>query len=156
MSEVRKRLESMGIELPEMSAPVASYAPYAVVGNMVFISGVLPFKEGKLLHIGKVGARAGDAVSFEQAQSAARQCTINALASLEAAVGDLDKVKRIVRLEGYVASEPGFTDQHKVMNAASELVAGVFGEKGVHSRIAVGVAALPLGAPVEIAVIAEI
>ena len=156
MSEARKKLEAMGIELPAPAAPVASYAPYAVMGNMVFISGVLPFREGKLLHAGKVGARAGDDVSFEQAQTAARQCAINAIASLEAAVGDLDKVKRIVRLEGYVASESGFTEQHEVMNAASALVAEVFGEKGVHSRIAVGVAALPLGAPVEIALIAEI
>lgn len=156
MSEARKKLEAMGIELPAPAAPVASYAPYAVAGNMVFVSGVLPFKEGELLFTGRVGARAGDAVSFDEARAAARQCAVNAIASLEAAVGDLDSIRRIVRLEGYVASESGFTGQHKVMNAASELVVEAFGEKGVHSRIAVGVAALPLGAPVEIAVIAEI
>jgi len=152
MSEVRKRLESMGIRLPKVTAPVASYVPYVVSGNLVFVSGVLPFEDGELLFTGRVGQK----VSFEQAQAAARRCATNLIASLEAAAGDLDDVKRIVRLEGYVASEPGFTDQHKVVNAASELVAEVFGERGVHSRIAVGVAAIPLGAPVEISAIAEI
>ena len=152
MSEVEKRLAAHGIEIPGMLAPVAAYVPFVKSEGFVFISGALPMKAGKLL----VAGRVGESISLEEAQNAARQCAVNAMASLKAAVGDLDRVERIIKIEGYVASAPAFTEQHLVVNAASELFAMAFGEAGKHSRIAVGVTSLPLGAPVELAVTAKI
>lgn len=150
MSEIEKRLESLGIKLPEVSKPVASYVPYVVFGDFVFVSGSLPFEDGEL----KIKGRLGEQVSLEDGIKAARICAINALASLKSAVGNLDKVSRILRLEGFVASHPDFDQHPKVVNGASELIVQVFGEKGAHSRFAVGCASLPLGAPVEIGLIA--
>lgn len=150
MSEIEKRLESLGIKLPEVSKPVASYAPYVVFGNFVFVSGNLPFEGGEL----KIKGKLGEQVSLEEGIKAARICAINALASLKSAVGNLDKVNRILRVEGFVASTPDFDQHPKVVNGASELVVQVFGERGTHSRFAVGCASLPLGAPVEIGLIA--
>jgi len=152
MSEIEKKLAEMGVEIPEMTAPVASYVPFVETGGLVFISGALPLAGGKLLASGRVG----EDVSLEEAQAAARQCAVNALGSLKAVAGALDKVERIIKLEGYVASAPSFTDQHLVMNAASDLIVEVFGEAGKHARIAVGVASLPLGAAVELAVVARV
>lgn len=152
MSEVEKRLEVLGIRLPEVSKPVASYVPYVVFGNFVFVSGNLPFESGEL----KIKGRLGEGVSLEEGIRAARICAVNALASLKHAVGDLDKVAAIVRVEGFVASTPEFDQHPKVVNGASELIVQVFGEKGVHSRFAVGCASLPLGAPVEIGLIAAV
>lgn len=150
MSEIEKRLESLGIKLPEVSKPMASYVPYVVFGNFVFVSGNLPFEGGEL----KIKGKLGEQVSLEEGIKAARICAINALASLKSAVGNLDKVNRILRVEGFVASTPDFDQHPKVVNGASELVVQVFGERGTHSRFAVGCASLPLGAPVEIGLIA--
>lgn len=151
MSEVEKRLERMGIALPGLAAPVAAYVPFVAANGLVFISGQLPMKEGRLVAKGIVGHD----VSLDEAQAAARQCAINAMAALKSAAdGNIDRIVRIVKLEGYVASAPSFTDQHLVMNAASELFVEAFGEAGKHSRIAVGTTSLPLGAAVELGVIA--
>jgi enamine deaminase RidA (YjgF/YER057c/UK114 family) len=142
------RLEELGITLPELAAPVASYVPYVVSGNQVFIAGQLPFQNGALLHPGKVPVD----VTVEQASEAARQCGVNILAALnEACEGNLDQVARCVRLEGYVACSDDFTRQSLVMNAASGLMEAVFGERGRHTRVAVGTNSLPLNATVEIA-----
>lgn len=152
MSEVEKRLAELGIEIPAVLTPVAAYVPYVNVQGLVFVSGALPMKAGKLVLTGRVGEN----VSLEEAQNAARQCAINAIASLKAASGNLDRIERIIKVEGYVASATSFTDQHIVMNAASELFLKAFGEAGKHARVAVGVASLPLGATVELAVVAKL
>lgn len=142
------RLAELGIVLPEVAAPVASYVPYVVNGDQVHIAGQLPLRDGALLYPGKVPVD----VTVEQAQEAARQSAINILAALdEACDGDLDRVARCVRLEGYVACSDDFTRQSIVMNAASGLMQEVFGERGRHTRVAVGTNSLPLNACVEIA-----
>lgn len=145
------RLAELGVELPEVAAPVASYVPAARTGQLVFTSGQLPFVKGSLAATGKVG---GD-ISPEEAKAHARTCALNALAAVDALVG-LDKVMRVVKLVGFVASADGFTGQPAVINGASDLLAEVFGEAGRHARAAVGVAELPLGAPVEVELIVEI
>ncbi|MCC8248157.1 RidA family protein [Saccharothrix luteola] len=145
------RLAELGVELPEVAAPVASYVPAARTGQLVFTSGQLPFVKGSLAATGKVG---GD-ISPEEAKAHARTCALNALAAVDALVG-LDKVVRVVKLVGFVASADGFTGQPAVINGASDLLAEVFGEAGRHARAAVGVAELPLGAPVEVELIVEI
>lgn len=145
------RLAELGVTLPEVAAPVASYVPAARTGQLVFTSGQLPFVEGSLAATGKVG---GD-VSPEEAKAHARTCALNALAAIDALVG-LDKVVRVVKLVGFVASADGFTGQPAVINGASDLLGEVFGEAGQHARAAVGVAELPLGAPVEVELIVEI
>ena len=146
------RLRELGLELPPAPRPVGAYVPAVRTGNLVVVSGQLPMAGGSLLATGHVGRE----VSLELAQACARQAALNALAVVAAEAGGLSKVARVVRLTGHVASAPGFTDQAKVMNAASELVAQVFGEAGRHSRAALGAAELPLGAPIELEMIVEV
>jgi enamine deaminase RidA (YjgF/YER057c/UK114 family) len=141
------RLTALGIELPKVAAPLGSYVPYRIEGRLLFISGQLPTKDGKLVAVGRLPTE----VSLAVAQTCSRQSAINILAAASAAVGgDLGRIAGCVKLTGYVAGEPGFTDQPLVMNPASDLMREVFGEAGRHARAAVGVASLPLGAPVEI------
>ncbi|NYF55762.1 RidA family protein [Micromonospora purpureochromogenes] len=145
------KLAELGLALPEVVPPVASYVPAVQSGQHVFVSGQLPIAEGKLLATGKVGA----GVSAEQAKDLAERCALNALAAVDALVG-LENVVKIVKLTGFVASAPGFTGQPGVINGASDLFGAVFGEAGRHARSAVGVAELPLDAPVEVEVIVEV
>ncbi len=150
---IHRRLAELGLTLPTPPRPVASYVPAVRAGDLVFVSGQIPMAEGKLMAAGPVPS----AVRLEDAQRAARQCAVNALAVLAGMVeGDLDRVKRIVRLGVFVASDPGFTDQPKVANGASDLLEQVFGDAGRHARAAVGSIALPLGATVEVELIAEV
>ena len=145
------KLEELGLSLPEVVPPLAAYVPAVQSGNYVYVSGQLPIVEGKLALTGKVGAE----VTAEQATELARTCAVNALAAIDALVG-LGRVVKIVKISGFVASAPGFTAQPAVINGASELFLDVLGELGRHARSAVGVAELPLGAPVEVEVIAEV
>ncbi len=153
VSAVEGRLAELGIELPDVAAPVAAYVPAVVSGTYVYTSGQLPFIEGKLTASGKVGAP--DGVDAETAASLAATCAINALAAIKSQLGDLDRITRIVKVVGFVASDPSFTGQPGVINGASELLGTVLGDAGVHARSAVGVAVLPLDSPVEVEVIAE-
>lgn len=146
------RLKELGIDLPDIASPLGSYKPASVTGSLLFVSGQLPLSDGKLLFEGKVGAD----VSPEDAVRAARQSAINVLAVLKNELGTLDNVKKIVKVTGYVASAPGFTGQAGVINGASDLFFDVFGEEGRHARAAVGVSELPLNAPVEVEIVAEI
>lgn len=150
--QIESKLKEMGIELTELPKPLGSYVPCVQTGNLLFLSGVLPLREGKLTRTGKVGAT----VTLEQAQEDARQAAINALSILKTHLGDLDRVQRCVKVNAFVASDPGFTDQPKVVNGCSDLLADVFGNAGRHARAAVGVAVLPLDAPVEIDFIVEV
>ncbi|RZU50664.1 enamine deaminase RidA (YjgF/YER057c/UK114 family) [Krasilnikovia cinnamomea] len=145
------RLKELGLTLPEVVPPLAAYVPAVQSGNHVYVSGQLPIVEGKLQAVGKVGAE----VTPEQGAELARICALNALAAIESLVG-LGRLVKIVKVNGFVASAPGFTGQPTVINGASELFGTVLGEIGRHARSAVGVAELPLGAPVEVDVIAEI
>lgn len=147
-----ERIKELGIDLPLSSPPGAMYIPVKQLGNALFVSGQVPFVDGELLVRGKVG----DTVSLEQAQEAARRCIINMLAALKDYLGDLDKVKNITKIQGFVNSKTGFDQQHIVVNAASELLYEVFGEKGRHARTAVGTNQLPMDAPVEIEAVVEI
>jgi len=142
---ISDRLAELGIELPPAAAPVAAYVPVVVAGNLAHVSGQLPFVGGQL-----VTGRLGEDVTLEQGQAAARACGLMILAQLEAALGSLDRIERVVKLGAFVNSAGGFTDQPKVANGASELMAEVFGEAGRHARSAVGVPVLPLGAAVEV------
>jgi enamine deaminase RidA (YjgF/YER057c/UK114 family) len=151
MTDWTARLAELRIELPDVAAPVAAYVPAVRTGNLVYTSGQLPFIDGELQQAGKVGG----AVSADTAKAAARTCALNALAAIDALVG-LDSVVRIVKVVGFVASAEGFTGQPGVINGASELFGEVFGDAGVHARSAVGVAELPLNAPVEVEVFAEV
>lgn len=144
------RLAELGIELPEVVTPVASYVPAVRTGSLVFTSGQLPMEAGKLPHTGKVGAE----VSPEDASALARTCALNALAAVNALVG-IDTVARVVKVVGFVASAPGFHGQPGVINGASDLLGEVFGDDGAHARSAVGVAELPLDAPVEVELVVE-
>jgi len=144
---VEKKLNELGIVLKEPAAPVANYIPFVRTGNLLVISGQLCFgSDGKLVAIGQLGG----GVSIEDGQKAARACAINLLAQVKAALADLDKVVRVVRLGGFVNSAPGFLDGPKVMNGASDLMVAAFGEKGKHARSTVGVAALPGDAAMEV------
>jgi enamine deaminase RidA (YjgF/YER057c/UK114 family) len=147
----RAKLAELGLTLPAVVPPVAAYVPAVQSGNHVYVSGQLPIADGELLATGKVGAE----VSTEQAKQLAARCALNALAAVDALVG-LERVVRVVKVTGFVASAAGFTDQPAVVNGASELFGAVFGDAGRHARSAVGVAELPLGAPVEIEVIVEV
>ena len=151
MTDVRARLAELGLELPDVVPPVAAYVPAVRSGDLVFTSGQLPMVDGELPSVGKVGAM----VTPEQAKDLARTCALNALAAIEALVG-LDSVVRIVKLVGFVSSAPDFTGQPGVVNGASELLGDVFGDAGQHARSAVGVAALPLDAPVEVELVVEL
>ena len=145
------RLAELGLTLPAVVPPLAAYVPAVQSGNYVYVSGQLPMVDGKLPYVGKVGAE----VTPEQGAELARYCALNALAAIEALVG-LGQLVKIVKITGFVASAPGFTGQPAVVNGASELFGAVLGEQGRHARSAVGVADLPLGAPVEVEVIAEV
>ena len=148
---VKDRLAELGIELPAVAAAAGSYLPSVQSGNLLFTAGQLPFVDGRLPATGRVGAE----VSPEDAKGYARVCGLNLLAVIDAAVG-LDKVERVVKVVGFVASAEGFTGQPGVINGVSDLFAEVFGEPGRHARSAVGVAELPLGAPVEVEAIVQV
>ncbi|HEX2246629.1 MAG TPA: RidA family protein [Arthrobacter sp.] len=154
VSAVEERLAELGLTLPEVVAPVAAYVPAVVSGDYVYTSGQLPMVNGELAAKGKVG-NVSSSVSAEQAKDLAATCAINALAAVKSVIGDLDRVTRIVKVVGFVASETDFTGQPAVINGASELLGKVFGEAGAHARSAVGVAVLPLDSPVEVELIAE-
>lgn len=147
-----KRLAELGIELPSPPPPLATYVRAVTSGNLVFVSGHGTYEDGEYRHIGKVDSQ----ISVEEARQAARLVILNALASLRAEIGSLDRVTRIVKLLGMVNSDPGFTRQPEVINGASDLLVEVFGNRGRHARSAVGMAALPLGIAVEIEMIVEI
>jgi enamine deaminase RidA (YjgF/YER057c/UK114 family) len=149
---IDKKLEELGIALPTPVAPVANYVPFVRSGNLLFVSGQICFENGALVAAGKLGGP----VSIEQGQAAARACGINLLAQVKAALGDLDKVVRVVRLGGFVNSAPDFLDAPKVMNGASDLMVAVFGDKGRHARTTVGVASLPADAAMEVEGIFEV
>jgi enamine deaminase RidA (YjgF/YER057c/UK114 family) len=151
VSGVQARLAELGLTLPRVSPPLADYVPAVQSGQHVYVSGQLPMVDGTLVASGKVGAE----VTAEQAKELAKRCALNALAAIDALVG-LDRVTRVVKLTGFVAVAPGFTAVPGVINGASELMGAVFGEAGRHARSAVGVAELPLGAPVEVEFIVEI
>ena len=153
-NRIEQRLIELGSPLPEVAKPVAAYVPSVVSGNLVFTSGQLPFKDGALIATGKVGQTDG-LVDPGLAKTLARQCALNALAAIKLAIGDLDRVTRIVKVVGFVSSVPEFTGQPGVMNGASEFLVEVFGDKGIHARSAVGVPSLPLDSAVEVELIAE-
>ncbi|MEJ2314675.1 MAG: RidA family protein [Nitrospirota bacterium] len=146
-----EKLKALGIELPPAPEALGSYVPARRTGNLVFLSGILPLVDGKVLRKGKVGAE----LTLEEAQREAQKAAINALAIISSYAGGLENVAGCVKVTGYVASAPGFTEQHKVLNAVSDLVAQVFGESGKHARAAVGVGALPLDAPLEVEFVFE-
>jgi enamine deaminase RidA (YjgF/YER057c/UK114 family) len=152
MSQIEQRIIELGFLLPETSKPLAAYIPAVQSGNLVFTSGQLPMIAGSLAETGKVGG----SVSAERAKELATVCALNALAAVKTVIGDLDKIKRIVKVVGFVSSVPEFSGQPAVVNGASEFLGEVFGEKGIHARSAVGVAVLPLDAPVEIELIVEV
>ena len=145
------RLKELGIELPEVAKPLASYVPAVRSGNLVYTSGQLPMQAGKLAATGKLG----DDVTAEQGKALARICTLNALAAVDSLVG-IDAVTQVVKVVGFVASAPGFTGQPDVVNGASHLLAEVFADHGSHARSAVGVAELPLDSPVEVELVVEV
>lgn len=150
---IEERISELGLELPSPPKPAGAYVPVVVEGNLVYVSGQVPFQSGTVpeLFKGKVTSE----VSIETAQEAARICTLNALSHIKVALGELDRVKKFIRLSGYVNSDPSFTDQPKVLNAASDLLADIFGDAGKHSRVAIGVSSLPLGSAVEIEFLAK-
>ncbi len=150
--EVERKLRELGYELPEPAKPVASYIPYIQVGDLLFLSGHGPVKDGKPTATGKVGRE----ITEEQAYKIAEEVALNCLATAKAALGDLDKIERIIKLTGYVASDETFNRQPWVINGASELLIKVLGEKGRHTRTAVGVNKLPLDIPVEIEMIIQV
>jgi enamine deaminase RidA (YjgF/YER057c/UK114 family) len=152
VSTPEERLAELGLEVPEVAVPVAAYVPALRSGNHVFTSGQLPMRSGELMATGLVGA----GVTPEEAFACAQQCALNAIAAVKSEIGDLAKVRRVVKVVGFVASTPDFTGQPGVVNGASELLGKAFGDAGVHARSAVGVAALPLGAPVEVEILVEI
>ncbi len=149
---ISDRMNELGIELPRAPAPVGAYVPYVISGSLMFISGQVPIRDGAMIHEGKVPLD----VTVEQGQECAALCFLNAVAQAKAALGDLERVERIVRMTGYVAVAADFTAQPLVVNGASNLAVDIFGENGKHARVAVGVAELPLGAPVELEVILEV
>jgi enamine deaminase RidA (YjgF/YER057c/UK114 family) len=157
MTTPEERLAELGLELPQVAKPVASYVPAVRTGNYVYTSGQLPSVAGELVAVGKVGTGAGAVVSPETANGAARVCALNALAAVRGLIGELSNVVRVVKVVGFVASAPDFTGQSGVVNGASDLLAEVFGPAvGAHARSAVGVAALPLDAPVEVELVVEV
>lgn len=149
---VEQRLAELGLTLPEVAAPLASYVPAVRSGAHVFTAGQLPLASGELVATGKVGGE----VSAEEAQAAARQCALNALAAVKSVVGSLDAVRQVVKVTVFVASTPDFTGQPVVANGASELLGDVFGDAGRHARSAVGVPVLPIDAPVEVELVVEV
>ena len=152
MSAVEDRLAELGLTVPEVAKPVAAYVPAIQDGRRIYTSGQLPMVSGAIVQTGKVGEGHG-LVPPEDAKKLAELCALNAIAAIKSIVGDLDKVTQVVKLVGFVASDPAFTGQPGVINGASELMGKAFGDAGIHARSAVGVAALPLDAPVEVEVI---
>jgi len=148
---IEQKIESLGIKLPTPPTPAGSYVPAVRTGKLLYISGQIPMEDGKVVFTGKVSDE-----NLETAQKSARMCAINLLAQIKREVGDLEKVSKIVRISGFVNSVPGFSQHPKVINSASDLFFEIFGEKGKHSRIAVGVASLPLDSMTEIDAIVEI
>ncbi len=151
-STIETRLKELGIELPVAAAPAANYVPFTKTGSLLLTSGQLPLVGGKLIHTGLLGAD----LNVAQGQEAAKACAINILAQAKAALGDLEKIARIVKITVFVASKSDFTEQHLVANGASDLLVAVLGDAGRHARSAVGTAALPLNAPVEVEAIIEV
>ncbi len=152
MSTIEKKILSLGFTLPDTPTPLASYLPAKQSGILIFTAGQLPMVNGALISTGHLGQD----VEIEDAKNAARVCTLNALAAIKGVIGDLDRIKQVVRVVGYVASIPTFTQQPAVVNGASELLLEIFGEKGKHARSAVGMAVLPLNASVEIELTVEV
>ncbi len=152
MASPEQRLEELGLSLPEPAKPVAAYVATVRSGNMVYVSGQVPMVEGEPAYLGRLGAD----LSLEEGVEAAQRCAVNVLAALKAELGDLSHVRRVVKVTGFVASASDFHDQPKVINGASELFTAVFGDAGRHARSAVGMAALPLGVPVEVEAIVEV
>lgn len=155
MSVIEDRIRELGYEIPEVAAPVAAYAPAVRNGNLVYTSGQLPFVAGELVASGKVGEGDGF-VSASQAEDLARICTLNGLAAARGVLGSLDKITQVVKVTAFVASDPSFTAQPSVVNGASLFLGKVFGDSGIHVRSAVGVAVLPLDAPIEIEFVFEV
>ena len=155
MSAVEERLAELGLTVPDVVPPVASYVPAVRQGDLIFTSGQLPMVAGSMPATGKVGEGEG-LVSPEQAKELAQECALNAIAAVKALIGDLDQVTRVVKVVGFVASDPAFTGQPVVVNGASDLLGKAFGDAGIHARSAVGVVALPLDAPVEIEFVFEV
>ena len=151
MSKLDERLAELGITIPAIAKPVAAYVPAVITGNLVYTSGQLPFVDGALPATGKVGAE----VDAEAAKAMARTCVLNGLAAAHGVIGSLERITRVVKVVGFVASDPSFTGQPGVINGASELLGEIFGDAGAHARSAVGVAVLPLDAPVEIEFVFE-
>jgi enamine deaminase RidA (YjgF/YER057c/UK114 family) len=152
MGAVEDRLAELGLAVPDVAKPVASYVPAVRSGSYVYTSGQLPMQSGELMARGKVGAE----VSPEDAAGCAQQCALNAIAAVKAELGDLDLVKRVVKVVCFVSSDPAFTAQPQVANGASDLLGKAFGDAGVHARSAVGVPVLPLDAPVEVEIVVEV
>jgi len=148
---IEQKLAELGLELPTVATPAGAYVPAVISGNLVFTAGQIPLVDGVLMATGKVG----NEISPEFAKEIAQRCALNALAAIKSVLGDLSRVKRVVKVVGFVASTPEFTGQPGVLNGASELLGKVFGDAGLHARSAVGVAALPLDAPVEVELIVE-
>ena len=152
MAGPEARLRELGHELPPVPEPAGSYVPATRAGTLLFTAGQVPFQGGELAKTGKVG----DALTVEEAQEAARVCALNALAAAAAEAGGLNNISRIVKVTGFVASAPGFNGQPQVLNGASDLLGEIFGDAGLHARSAVGVAELPLDAPVEVELVVEL
>jgi enamine deaminase RidA (YjgF/YER057c/UK114 family) len=148
---IQKRLQELGIVVPAAPAPVGAYVGAVRAGNLVVTSGQLPWRDGQMLHPGRLGEK----VSVEQGFEAARQCAINGLSQIQAVLGDLENVKQVVRVEGYVHCGPGFRQQPQVLNGASEFLNALFGERGRHTRTALGIHEMPLDAPVQLALWVE-
>jgi enamine deaminase RidA (YjgF/YER057c/UK114 family) len=148
---VEQKLAELGLTLPSVATPAGAYVPAVISGNLVFTAGQIPLVDGTLMATGKVG----NEISPEFAKEIAQRCALNALAAVKSVLGDLSRVKRVVKVVGFVASTPEFTGQPGVLNGASELLGNVFGDAGLHARSAVGVASLPLDAPVEVELIVE-
>lgn len=151
MTAIDAHLAELGLRIPDVAAPVAAYVPAVISGNLVFTSGQLPFVDGVLPAVGKVGS----AVTAERATELAAICALNGLAAARSVIGSLDRVTRVVKVVGFVASDPAFTGQPGVINGASELIGSLLGAAGMHARSAVGVAVLPLDSPVEVEFVFE-
>ena len=149
---IEKRIEALGLDLPEVPKPVASYIPAVHSGNYVFTSGQLPVIKGELTRRGKVGSD----LTVEEGYECAKVAALNCLAAVKSVVGALDRVQRVVRVVGFVNSAPGFEDQPKVINGASDLLVEIFGDQGKHARLALGTSELPMGAPVEVEMVVEV
>ncbi|KAB2876590.1 MAG: RidA family protein [Bauldia sp.] len=151
-NDIAARLKSLGLELPAPAKPAANYVPTVITGKLLFVSGQVPTAADGVKFVGKVGRD----YSLEEGQQAARLCAINVLGAVQAALGDLERVARVVKVVGFVNADPDFTDVHKVVNGASDLITEVLGERGKHARSAIGMGTLPLGVAVEIEAIVEI